>query len=100
MTYATYGRLEAQPGQRDALLAILTARSPELAEVGCLLYEVGVADDDPAGVHVIELWPSAETHRASLALESVKASIASAMPLLAGAPTGGAFAVVGSPLRD
>lgn len=100
MTYATYGRLGAKPGHRDELVAILTRPSAETADIGCLLYEVGVAEGDPDGVHVIELWTSAEAHRASLELASVKAAIGEAMPLLDGAPTGTAFDVSGSPLRQ
>jgi quinol monooxygenase YgiN len=100
MTFATYGRLGAKPGQGAALTEILTRRSTDLEAVGCLVYEVGVSEDDPDGVHVIELWTSAAAHKASLELESVRASISEAMPLLAGAPTGGEFEVVGSPLRE
>lgn len=98
MTYANYGRIGAAPGQRDALVAILTRPSPELTKVGCLLYEVGVNDDDPDGVHIVELWTSPEAHRQSLSLESVQASIREAMPLMSGSPTGEGFVVVGSPL--
>lgn len=100
MTFATYGRLGAKPGEGKALAAILTRPSTELAAVGCLLYEVGVSDDDPDGVHVVELWTSAEAHQASLSLDSVRAAIAEAMPLLDGAPSGSQFEVVGSPLRE
>lgn len=99
MTFANYGRLGAKPGERDRLAAILIRPSAELEAVGCQLYEVGVSDDDPDGVHVIELWESPEAHRASLELESVRAAITEAMPLLDGAPTGSRFEVVGSPLR-
>ncbi len=99
MTFATYGRLVAKPGERDRLAAILIRPSTELEAVGCLLYEVGFNDDDADAVHVIELWESAEAHRASLELESVRAAIAEAMPLFAEAPSGSNFEVVGSPLR-
>lgn len=78
---------------------MLTRPSTELAAAGCLLYEVGVADDHPDTVFVVELWESAEAHRASLQLDSVKAAIAEAMPLLSGDMGGSAFDVVGSPLR-
>lgn len=43
---------------------------------------------------------SAEAHRASLELDSVRAAIAEAMPLLSGEMGGSQFSVVGSPLRD
>jgi quinol monooxygenase YgiN len=100
MTFATYGRLGVKPGEREKLVEILTRPSAEMADVGCLLYEVGVSDDDRDGVHVIELWESPEAHRASLELAGVRAAIAEAMPLLDGAPTGSQFTVSGSPLRE
>lgn len=98
--FANVGTLGVKPGQRDALVAILTRRSPELQAAGCLLYEVGVSDDEPDTVFVAELWTSAEAHRASLELDSVRASITEAMPLLTGEMSGRHFDVVGSPLRD
>jgi quinol monooxygenase YgiN len=100
MTFANVGMLGAKPGKRDALVAILTRRSDELADAGCLLYEVGVSDDAPDTVFVAELWTSPEAHRASLQLDSVRAAIAEAMPLLSGEMGGNQFFVVGSPLRD
>ena len=98
MTYAYQGTLGTKPGKRDEIVALLTRRSTDLA--GCLLYEVGVNDDEPDSVFVSELWESAEAHQASLQLESVRATIAEAMPLLSGQNAGTAFTVVGSPLRD
>ena len=86
-------------GKRDELVALLTRPSDELAEIGCLLYEVGVSDDEPDTVFVAELWESADAHRASLELPSVRAAIAQARPLLSGVMGGQRFEVVGSPLR-
>jgi quinol monooxygenase YgiN len=100
MTYASVGTLGSAPGQRDALVAHLTQRSPHLAEIGCLLYEVGVSEDQPDTVFVAELWTSADAHRASLQLPAVQESIAAARPLLSGEFGGFDFDVVGSPLRD
>lgn len=100
MTYAYQGALGAKPGKRDEIVALLTRRSDELAEAGCLLYEVGVNDDEPDSVFVSELWESAEAHQASLQLDSVRATIAEAMPLLSGHNSGTSFTVAGSPLRD
>ncbi|SKC81309.1 putative quinol monooxygenase [Krasilnikoviella flava] len=100
MTYANVGTLGAAPGKRDELVAHLTQRSMELADAGCLLYEVGVSDDRPDTVFVVELWTSAEAHRASLQLPAAQASIAAARPLLSGEFGGFDFSVVGSPLRD
>ncbi|WP_151523955.1 putative quinol monooxygenase [Serinicoccus kebangsaanensis] len=100
MTFANVGTLEAVPGKRDELVEILTRRSPDLAEAGCLLYEVGVSEEQPDTVFVAELWTSAEAHQASLGLESVQSAIQEARPLLSGQMGGFRFDVVGSPLRD
>ena len=75
------------------------ARDDALQAVGCLAYEVGVSDDEPDTVFVVELWESAHAHQASLALPEVKAAIAAARPLLSGSFGGFRFEVVGSPLR-
>jgi quinol monooxygenase YgiN len=99
MTFANFGMLGTVAGRRDELVALLTRPSDGLAEIGCLLYEVGVSDDEPDAVFVAELWESAEAHRASLELASVQAAIAEARPLLSGAMGGHRFEVVGSPLR-
>jgi quinol monooxygenase YgiN len=100
MTFASAGSLGVKPGYRDAVVALLTRPNHDMAEsAGCLLYEVGVNDDQPDTVFVIELWTSAEAHQASLHLASVKAAIAEAMPMLSGETSGTRFSVVGSPLR-
>jgi quinol monooxygenase YgiN len=100
MTFVNAGTLGAVPGKRDELVAHLTRRSDTLKQIGCLVYEVGVNDDDLDTVFVVELWDSAEAHQASLALPEVQAAIAAARPLLSGAFGGFRFNVVGSPLRD
>lgn len=100
MSFANVGTLGAVPGRRDALVAHLVSRSESLTPAGCLLYEVGVNDEQPDTVFVVELWTSAEAHRASLDLPEVQASIAAARPLLSGEFGGFRFDVVGSPLRD
>lgn len=66
MTFANVGTLGTVPGKRDEVVALLTRRSSTLAEIGCLLYEVGVSVDQPNTVFVMELWTSAEAHQASL----------------------------------
>lgn len=79
-------------------MALLTRRSDEMAAIGCLQYDVGVSDDAPDTVFVIERWTSAEAHRASLELPSVRDAIAEALPLLSGEMGGSQFEIVGSPL--
>jgi quinol monooxygenase YgiN len=100
MTFVNAGHLGAVSGTRDELVSHLTQRSSVLADAGCLLYEVGVDDDEPDKVFVVELWTSADAHAASLALPEVQELIASARPLLSGDFGGFRFDVVGSPLRD
>jgi len=100
MTFANVGTLQTVPGKRDELVAHLVRRSDSLTEAGCLAYEVGVNDDEPNTVFVVELWRDAAAHRASLALPYVQASISAARPLLTGTFGGFRFDVVGSPLRD
>lgn len=99
MTFANVGSLGTKPGQRDAVASVLLRPMPGLKEAGCLLYEVGVNDEAPDTVFVCELWESREAHRASLQLDSVRAAIAEAMPLLSGEMGGKQFTVLGSPLR-
>lgn len=100
MTFANVGTLGVLPGRRDELVVELTRRSAVLAEAGCLLYEVGVSEEAPDAVFVLELWTDAAAHRASLDLPEVQAAIAAARPLLSGEFGGFRFEVVGSPLRD
>ncbi len=99
MTFVNAGTLGAVAGRRDDLVAHLTQRSDRLREIGCLVYEVGVNEDDPDTVFVVELWGSSEAHKASLALPEVQTAIAAARPLLSGVFGGFRFNVVGSPLR-
>lgn len=99
MTFVNVGTLGALPGKRDELIALLTRPSTALIDIGCLAYEVGIDDSEPDTVFVMELWQSADAHRASLALPEVQAQIAEARPLLSGAFGGFRFDVVGSPLR-
>lgn len=98
MTFVNTGWLGVKPGRRDELVALLIAPSAELEAAGCLRYDVGVADDQPERVFVVEYWRSAEAHRASLELPSVRSAITSAMPLLSGEMGGSRFELRGSPL--
>ncbi len=100
MTFVNAGTLGAVPGRRDELASLLIAVNPALREAGCLQYDVGVSDDHPDTVFVVETWTSSEAHRASLELPAVQSAIASARPLLSGEFGGFRFDVVGSPLAD
>ena len=77
-----HGRLGAQSGRRDELLAILADDGSSEPMPGCRLYLVAVDESDPDGVWVTEVWESEEDHRASLQLPRVRDQIARAMPLI------------------
>lgn len=80
--YGLIGSAKAKPGQRDALLAILLENAGALP--GCHSYVVAEDLTDPDAIWITEVWDSAESHKASLALPVVKDAIARAMPLFAG----------------
>ena len=50
---------------------------------GCRLYIVSTVPGDPDAVAVTEIWDDRAMHAASLALDSVRALIARARPLIA-----------------
>ena len=51
---------------------------------GCLSYVVAQDPTDADALWVTEVWDSAQSHRASLALPSVRDAIAKGRPLIAG----------------
>ena len=80
--YGLIGKMRAQPGQRDALIALLlegTATMP-----GCLSYVIAKDKTDLDALWITEAWDSQASHAASLALPSVQAAIAQGRPLIAG----------------
>lgn len=80
--YGLIGEMNAIPGQRDALIAILldgTTRMP-----GCLSYIVAADPADPNGIWITEVWDSEASHKASLSLPAVQAAIGKGKPLIAG----------------
>jgi quinol monooxygenase YgiN len=78
-----HGRFKAQPGQGDALAAILLEAADTLrANDACLLYVVN--REDAETIWVTEAWMDRAAHAASLDVPEAKAQIARAMPLIAG----------------
>jgi len=80
--YGLIGSLKAQAGQREALLAILLENVDTMP--GCHSYVVAEDPEDPDVIWVTEVWDSAGSHRASLALPGVRDAITRAKPLIAG----------------
>jgi quinol monooxygenase YgiN len=76
------GKIVAVPGQRDALVTILLDGVSGMP--GCLSYVVATDPADEQAVWITEVWASAEDHKASLALPSVREAIAKGRPLIAG----------------
>lgn len=82
--YGLIGQMLSTPGQRDALVAILTAATGGMP--GCLSYVVALDTANPDAIWITEIWDSRESHAASLKLPAVRAAIAKARPIIAGFP--------------
>src|SRR5882672_5178254 len=76
--YGLIGKINAVTDQRDALEAILLENTRPGAMPGCLSYVVATDSADPDALWVTEVWDSAASHQASLALPAVKAAITKA----------------------
>ncbi|MDO9335883.1 MAG: putative quinol monooxygenase [Caulobacter sp.] len=78
--YGLIGKMTAQPGQRDALIAILTAETEGMP--GCLSYIVARDAKEADALWVTEVWRTQADHQGSLKLPSVQAAIARGRPLI------------------
>jgi quinol monooxygenase YgiN len=87
MRVGLYVKFTARPGQRDALVEQLLHAAKLVASApGCEAWIVNTSPSEADTVWVTEVWRSMADHDASLAGEEVRATIARAMPLLAGPP--------------
>ncbi|GLY95334.1 antibiotic biosynthesis monooxygenase [Actinoplanes sp. NBRC 103695] len=84
MSYGYIGSMKTRDGHREEVVDILTSGADGLRAAGCVVYAVGVAQDDDVTIWVSEVWESREKHHASLTLPETRAAIARAMPLLTG----------------
>lgn len=80
--YGLIGRIIAQPGKRDELLGLLLDGTGEMP--GCVSYIISRDPSEPDSIWVTEVWESAESHQASLAIPAVQETISKARPLIAG----------------
>jgi quinol monooxygenase YgiN len=79
-----HGYFKAQPGQGEALAAILLEAADALrADDSCLLYVVSRGEDADT-IWVSEAWTDREAHDASLRAPGVPEMIARARQLIAG----------------
>jgi len=88
--YLLHGKLKAKEGNREELSSILLEAAQTLkAAKGCDLYAIGKDVHDENSVWITEIWHSKEDHDNSLKLDSVRAVIMKAMPILDGMPQKG-----------
>jgi quinol monooxygenase YgiN len=80
--YGLIGQMKAQPGQRDALIAILHEGLDHMP--GNLAFVVGADSADPDSIWITELWTSKQAHDDALKLPAVAAAIGKGRPLIAG----------------
>jgi quinol monooxygenase YgiN len=76
------GKMRAQPGQRDALLAIMLEGTGGMP--GCLSYVIAKDPADADALWITEVWDSRASHNASLRLPAVQDAIRRGRPLIAG----------------
>jgi reactive intermediate/imine deaminase len=79
--FGLIGKMVATPGNREALAAAILGGTGEMP--GCLSYVVAKDPRDENALWITEVWDSAESHKASLALPQVREVIAKARPLIA-----------------
>ena len=80
--YGLIGKFLAAPGKREELVAIMLEGSVPMA--WCLSYVIARDPASDDGIWITEVWDNKESHAASLGIPEVKATIAKAMPLIAG----------------
>jgi quinol monooxygenase YgiN len=80
--YGLIGKINASPGKRDELIAILLEGLTGMP--GCVSYVVAKDSSDEGAIWVTEVWDTRASHEASLSLPSVQEAIARARPLIAG----------------
>ena len=80
--YGLIGKMNAVPGQRDALAAVLLEGTQGMP--GCLSYVVATDKTNADAIWITEVWDNQASHQGSLKLPSVQATISKARPLIAG----------------
>jgi len=87
--YGLIGQMMAQPGQRAALVAILSEGTSAMP--GNMAYLIGEDGANPDAIWIVELWETKEAHAASLKLPVVQDAIRKGRPLIAGFGTRAEF---------
>jgi len=80
--YGLISKVNAVPGQRDALVAILLEGTQAMP--GCLSYVIATDQADADALWITEVWDTQASHKASLSLPAVQAAIAKGRAMIAG----------------
>jgi quinol monooxygenase YgiN len=80
--YGLIGKMLAQPGKRDELVAILMVGTDAMP--GCRSYVIARDPTNADAIWITEVWDSQASHQASLQLPAVQQAIAKARPIIAG----------------
>ncbi|WKZ48689.1 MAG: putative quinol monooxygenase [Anaerolineales bacterium] len=80
--YGLIGKMNATPGQRDALIAILLDGIHDMP--GCVSYVIAKDPTDENAIWITEVWENEESHKASLSLPTVQNAISRGRSLIAG----------------
>lgn len=80
--YGLIGKMLAQPGRRDELVALLLGSTSGMP--GCSSYVIATDPVDANGIWITEVWEDEASHKASLTLPAVREVITKAKPLIAG----------------
>ena len=86
--FGVYGRLTAQPGRRDELVAKLEEAMRACRGRGLEFGTVNKVLDEPDRVWITQLWTHRDAHDTVTKSETLVSITASMMPLVAGTPEG------------
>lgn len=83
--YSVNGFISSSVEDREELLDVLLQASRELEEVeDCLIYSIGIDEEDVTKVYIYEVWRNAQAHKNSLQLEAIQKLIERAKPIIKG----------------
>ena len=80
--YGMISKISVVPGKRDVMIGILKESAADLP--GCLSYVVAKDATDENAVWITEVWNSAASHDASLALPAVRKAMARGQTFISG----------------
>ncbi len=83
--YSVNGFISSSVEDREELLDILLQASRDLEEVeDCLIYSIGIDEEDVTKVYIYEVWRNEQAHKNSLQLEAIQKLVERAKPIIKG----------------